>query len=192
MRQTTSVDAAEGRYDEAEEYARRALSIMKVQVGPRHPDLATTQVNLAMIVASGGKSFEAHRLLRSSLSIRRRAFGVESTMETLDSLASLERRMGDCVAEHATLRRLLRIERAVELPDPRWHAITMKRIGDSSRRCGALVRAAGEYESALPLIRANGGRGSLSALVSDYAIVLRQLNREADAVSLEREVLANN
>ena len=59
-----------GRYAEAEPLYRRSLAIREKQLGPDHPDVATSLNNLADLYRSMGRYAEAEPLYRRSLAIR--------------------------------------------------------------------------------------------------------------------------
>jgi tetratricopeptide (TPR) repeat protein len=57
---------------------RRALSINRSKLGPRHQETATVESNLANLLVGGGKWDEATRLSQHALSVFEQAFGKES------------------------------------------------------------------------------------------------------------------
>ena len=64
-----------GRYAEAEPLYRRSLEIREKQLGPDHPDVATSLNNLADLYRAMGRYAEAEPLYRRSLEVREKQLG---------------------------------------------------------------------------------------------------------------------
>ncbi len=81
----------QGRYSEAEPYAKEAVRLGKQEFGPSHPNTATTLNNLAALYHKQGLYAEAEPLYERSLAIRERAFGPEhpQVATSLNNLAVL-------------------------------------------------------------------------------------------------------
>ena len=108
-------------YGQAEEVAQKALEIAEQNVGPNHPDVATSLDSLAMMYKSQvDRHYEYHRstglesydkppeayfraeaFFKRSLAIREKAFGPDhlDVATSLDSLAMLYKCMGDHYCE---------------------------------------------------------------------------------------------
>jgi tetratricopeptide (TPR) repeat protein len=86
----------EGKLQVASELWSKVLAINETNLGPEHPDTATSLNNLAMLYRSLGRYGEAELLLRRSLAIREKALGPEhpDTATSLNNLASLHRSQG--------------------------------------------------------------------------------------------------
>ena len=66
---------AEGRYAEAEPFARKALELGQREFGPDHPTTGTLLNNLAALYQAQGRYAEAEPLYRRSLAITLKALG---------------------------------------------------------------------------------------------------------------------
>ncbi len=86
----------QGKYEQAEPLYQRALAIREQQVGPQHPDTASSLNNLAGLYANQGKYEQAEPLLKRALSICKRQLGVRhpNTVRMRGTYASLLRTMG--------------------------------------------------------------------------------------------------
>ena len=80
-----------GRYAEAEPLYRRSLEIREKQLGPDHPDVATSLNNLAVLYQAMGRYAEAEPLYRRSLEIREKQLGRDhpDVATSLNNLAVL-------------------------------------------------------------------------------------------------------
>jgi tetratricopeptide (TPR) repeat protein len=63
---------SQGRYREAEEYYKRALTLRKKILGEDHPDTLTSINNLAFLYQSQGRHREADPLYKEALLIKER------------------------------------------------------------------------------------------------------------------------
>ena len=61
--------ADKGRYDEAEELYKRALTGNEEKLGPKHPDTLRTVQNLAIVYADKGRYDETEKLSASHIII---------------------------------------------------------------------------------------------------------------------------
>ena len=66
---------AQGRYAEAEPFARKALELSKKEFGPDHPQTGALLNNVALLYEAQGCYAEAEPLIRRSLAIREKALG---------------------------------------------------------------------------------------------------------------------
>jgi tetratricopeptide (TPR) repeat protein len=64
-----------GRYDRAVKVARKALEVAEANVGPDHPNVATSLNNLAALYDTQGQYAQAEPLYQRSLAIREKALG---------------------------------------------------------------------------------------------------------------------
>lgn len=67
----------QGRYNDAIVIARKALEVIKKEVGPEHPDVATSLNKLAMLYYAQSKYEQAESLFKKALEIRDNALGPE-------------------------------------------------------------------------------------------------------------------
>jgi len=82
-----------GNYDRAVVVAKKALEVAEDNVGPGHPDVATSLNNLAMIYNAQGQYAQAEPLLKRALAIWEKALGADhpSVATGLENLAALYR-----------------------------------------------------------------------------------------------------
>jgi len=67
----------QGRYSEAEFYAKKALRLGTEEFGPNHPTTATFLNNLALLHQTQGRYAKAEPLYQRSLAIKEKALGPE-------------------------------------------------------------------------------------------------------------------
>jgi tetratricopeptide (TPR) repeat protein len=67
-----------GEYLPAELFYKRALSIREKELGPNHPDVATSLNNVALVCAKEGNNDEALKLYTRAWEIREKALGPNS------------------------------------------------------------------------------------------------------------------
>ncbi len=86
----------QGRYAEAETYARKATAIGDKAFGPDHPTSATLFNNLAVLYWAQDRYAEAEPLYQRSLAIWEKALGPEHTevAKGLENYAALLRKTG--------------------------------------------------------------------------------------------------
>src|SRR5260370_1130741 len=84
------------RYREAEPLLKRALAIREQQLGPQHPDTASSLNNLALLYRAQGKYEQAEPLLKRALAICEQQLGSEhpNTAIARENYISLLRAMG--------------------------------------------------------------------------------------------------
>ena len=82
-----------GQYGRAVVVAKKALEIAEKNVGPNHPDVATSLNNLALLYANQGEYTSAEPLYKRALTIREKALGPDhpSVAGSLNNLALLYR-----------------------------------------------------------------------------------------------------
>ena len=82
-----------GKYDRAVIVARKALEVAEKNVGPHHPDVATTLNNLAKLYDTQGQYAQAEPLYKRSLAIWEKALGPDhpDVATSLLNLAALYR-----------------------------------------------------------------------------------------------------
>ncbi len=86
----------QGRYAEAEPFARRALELAEREFGASHPTTTTTLHWLAVLYKAQGRYAEAEPLHKRSLAIREKALGPEHphVATSLENYANLLRATG--------------------------------------------------------------------------------------------------
>ena len=81
----------QGRYDQAVVAEKKALQVAEQNVGPDHPDVATSLNNLAVLYQVQGQYAQAEPLYKRSLAIREKALGPDhpDVAASVDNLALL-------------------------------------------------------------------------------------------------------
>jgi tetratricopeptide (TPR) repeat protein len=87
----------QGKYDRAVIVAEKALEVAEANVGPNHPDVATSLNNLAALYYTQGDYAKAEPLYKRSLAIREKALGPNHPVVaiSLNNLAVLYKTQGD-------------------------------------------------------------------------------------------------
>ncbi len=82
-----------GKYERAVVVARKALEVAEKNVGPHHPDVATSLNNLGLLYDTQGQYAQAEPLYKRSLAIREKALGPDHPLvgASLNNLAALYR-----------------------------------------------------------------------------------------------------
>ena len=82
-----------GKYYRAVEVAKKALEVARKNVGPDHPDVATSLNNLALLYYTQGRYAQAEPLYKRALAIREKALGPDhpDVANSLENLAALYR-----------------------------------------------------------------------------------------------------
>ncbi len=82
-----------GKYDRAELLAQKALEVAEQNVGPDHPDMATSLNNLALLYDTQGDYAKAEPLYKRALAIWEKALGPDhpNVATSLENLAALYR-----------------------------------------------------------------------------------------------------
>ncbi|MEL6327953.1 MAG: CHAT domain-containing protein, partial [Cyanobacteria bacterium J06626_23] len=126
----------QGNYREAEALLRQALDIYQQQLGQRHPDVATSLNNLAMLHHFQGRHGEAKRLLTQALNMRREQLGDRHPLVavSLGNLAVPYQAEGDIEAAIAHLQDSLTIQE--------WHLnLNLATLTDAQRQAYAATIA---------------------------------------------------
>ena len=86
-----------GKYDRAVVVAQKALQVAEQNVGPDHPDVATSLNNLALLYKTQRDYAKAEPLYKRSLAIREKALGPDhpSVATSLNNLALLYDTQGE-------------------------------------------------------------------------------------------------
>lgn len=105
----------QAKFSEAEQYYRRAISLLESAVGGRHPDLADVLHDLARIKCTFGEFVEGRQFLERAIVIRTELFGpadpqVITTKEELDSIPATG-------AEEAPVAKHLSVAKEIPVPE---------------------------------------------------------------------------
>jgi len=110
----------QGRYSEAEPYAKEALRLGTEEFGPNDPSTAALLNNLAELYQAQGRYAEAGSLYRRALAIKEKALGSEhpSVAASLENYAALRRETGrsDEAAKMEARAEAIRAKHAKENP----------------------------------------------------------------------------
>ncbi len=111
---------AQGRYAEAEPFARKALELSRKEFGPDHPHTGAFLNNLALLHQAQGRYAEAEPLYKRALAIDEKALGPEhpNVANSLENYAALLRDTGRTAeADKLEARaKAIRVKRAKEKP----------------------------------------------------------------------------
>jgi len=148
LNQTGYYLSARARYSEAEPLLQRALAISEQQLGPLHPDTATSLNNLASLYQQQGKFTEAEPLLQRALAITEQQLGPLhfATATSLNNLASLYQDQGRLAEAEPLLQRALDIAEQQLGP---LHPDTAQRLNNLA----SLYRLQGQLAEAEPLLQ---------------------------------------
>jgi len=136
------------RYEQAAPLLQRALAIREQQLGPQHPDTATSLNNLAGLYQAQGKYAEAEPLYQRALAICEQQLGPHhpDTATSLDNLAMLYQAQGKYAEAEPLYQRALAIREQQLGPH---HPDTATSLDNLAR----LYRAQGKYAEAEPLVQ---------------------------------------
>ncbi len=103
----------QGRYDHAIVVAKIALHVAVQEVGPNHPNVATSLNNLAELYRTQGKYAQAEPLYKRSLAIMEKALGPDhpDVATSLNNLAVLYHAQGHYAQAEPLYKRSLSIRR---------------------------------------------------------------------------------
>ncbi|MBD2212959.1 tetratricopeptide repeat protein [Nostoc linckia FACHB-104] len=151
----------QGKYSEALPLAERALAIREKLLTKKHPDVANSLNNLALLYSSQGSYAKAEGLYLRSLAIREKVLGQQhpDVANSLNNLALLYYSQGSYAkAEGLYFRSLAILEKVLGKEHPL--------VAQSLNNLAELYRLQGNYTKAEPL------------LVRSLAIVEKVLNKE--------------
>ena len=182
-----------GRYGEAVELAEEALALRRSLLGERHPDVATSLNNLALLYSAQGRYGEAEPLLEEALGLRRELLGerhpdVATSLNNLALLYSAQGRYGEAeplLEEALGLRRELLGERH---PDVASSLNNLALLYSDQGRYG---EAEPLYEEALGLTRELLGERhpDVASSLNNLALLYRDQGRYGEAERLYEEAL---
>jgi len=184
---------AAGRFDEAESFAKRALTHGEAEFGTEHPSFAVLLNNLATLYRAQGQLAEAEPLFRRALAIKEKTLPPDdpSVAATLNNLAALLRDQGR-LAEAEPLYR-----RSLALIDPdKGGDITLQ--AKSLSNLAELLLASNRAAKAEPLIRkaleltetAYGNEHPQYATrLSVFGSFYRQTGKPEKAIALQKQAL---
>jgi tetratricopeptide (TPR) repeat protein len=136
-----------GDYRAARAYFEHALAIREKQLGPEHPETATSLNNLAWLLKAQGELGEARPLLERALAICEKQLGPEhpETAASLNNLAWLLKAQGELGEARPLLERALAICEKQLGPEHPDTALGLNNLA-------SLLKAQGEFGEARPLL----------------------------------------
>jgi tetratricopeptide (TPR) repeat protein len=179
------------RYSEAEPLYQQALSIREQQLGPDHPNTATTLNNLAVLYRSQGKYEQAEPLYVRALRIREEQLGPAhpDIAQSLNNLASLYKSQGKYEqAEPLYIRALCICEEQLGASHP-YTATSLNNLAELYRNQGKYSEAEPLYRRALAILLQSLGSQHPNTRRGrrNYAALLRAMNRNEEAKQIEEQ-----
>ena len=170
-----------GKYDRAVVLAQQALQVAKQDVGPDHPDVATSLNNLAMLYATQGDYSRAEPLYKRSLAIWEKALGPNhpDVAQSLNNLAQLYLDQGDYARAEPLYKRSLAIWEKVFGPNHPSVATALENLAKLYQAQGNHAKAKPFFKRALAIREKKPG--------SNYTDVTNSL-KNSEAPYIERGV----
>jgi tetratricopeptide (TPR) repeat protein len=183
----------EGRIAEAEKHMTAALKIAE-GFGPTDPRLATSLNSLGVLYGAGGKFEQCEPLFRRALEITEKISGPDSPQvaASINNLAAFYRGQGKLAEAEAQYKRALAIqEKAMGAGDPAV-AAALNNLAIVYQTEGKFELAEPAYKRALDILtKAHGAEHpSVAGLLINYASLLRNMNREPEAMTMEARAQA--
>ncbi|MBG0566065.1 tetratricopeptide repeat protein [Actinoplanes aureus] len=161
-----------GRFDDAEVYYRRALTVLSDAYGPDDPRLAGLFHNLAGLAHSRGRAADGEPYARRSLELNRAAFPADHPVVVADEahLAALLQEQGRFAEAEPLLRRAVDYFAARYGDDHYEVVVNLHNLAAVTAASGALARAEGLYRRAL-----DGKRRTLGPAHPEVGLTLNNL-----------------
>lgn len=183
-----------GEYDTADAMLRRGLALRRELYGPRHPDVADSMQNLAVLAWMRGRHDRAERLLREVLDQRLEFRGPNSleVAQVRNDLAAVLRQQGKLAESEALYRQAIAVRRA-QLGDHHPDVVS------SRNNLAVLLGDLGRFDAAEALYRQvlDSRRKTLGPIhpqiantLANLAELLRGQQRFDEAETLVRKALA--
>ncbi len=178
----------QGDYTAAAPLYERALAIQEKALGPDHPNLASTLNNLANLRKAQKDGEAALALFRRTLAIREKALGPNDpdVAWSIGDLGVLLRDRGDYARAEPQFRRALAIfQHGKQGYGVAW---TLNDLGILYRRRRDFGAAENYFQRAVAAFEQSVGEShpDLAGCLDNYAALLREMGRAAEAEPLER------
>jgi tetratricopeptide (TPR) repeat protein len=182
--------AQDGQFDSALVIYERLRPLQRDVWGDAHPRTAQSLLNLGALNSQLGRYEEARTYLRESLEIETARFGPENLQVTssLINLAIVNSNLGELEEAEALFSRAAGIRRATIGADNPRFASALLGVANMRRQLGRWQGSADAYAEALDVLRSSGDVPP--PVLKDYAEVLRQLGRDAEAAVVDEELAA--
>jgi eukaryotic-like serine/threonine-protein kinase len=180
--------AALRRFDSASVIFEEVLPLQREVYGPENAQTVQTIANLGSMLADMGRLDEAEPYLLEALELRTRIFGEEELPITtvLNNLARLRHQQGDLAEAEALWVRATEIRQSRLGPDHPAAVSTLLGVANMRRLQDDWPGAAEAFSEAIGHLRRSGPVHP--QILTDYALVLRELGRVGEAEALEAEV----
>ena len=183
-----------GEYDEALPLAKRALAIREKALGPDHPQVATSLVNLALLYDKKGDYAQAESLYQRALMIYEKALGPDHpyVATSLSNLAGLYDKKGDYAKAEPLYQRALAIDEKAFGPNHPDVATDLNNLALLYNNKGDYAKAEPLYKRALAIVeKLPGPIHSLVAItLNNLAELYRTKSDYAKAEPLYQRALA--
>jgi len=184
----------QGRHAQAEQLAKRALTVDEMTFGAEHPHTASSLASLAWIEFDQGKYLEAERLYRRTLTIREKALGPNhpDVAQGLNNLAAIfikQRKYAE--AEQFAKRSLAIVEKALG-PEHPGIAANLTTLAEVELARGRPREAEILFNRSLSLTEKSLGpeNPAVAVVLMKYADFLRKIDRSAQGAALEARARA--
>ena len=177
----------QGRYAEAEPYAKEALRLGTKEFGPDHPTTATLLDNLAALYRAQGKYAKAEPLERRALAIWEEARGQLSELDEAYNQYGALFQQGAYSAADAYAKEALRLATKEFGPDHQTTATFVNNLALLRKKQGKYVEAEALYQRALATWKKALGdeHPNVATGLENYAVLLRKVGRGDQAESME-------
>ena len=176
------------RYDEAEPLLLRSLAIREEMLGLEHPQVSTTLNALGTLYQSLGRLDEAERLLLRSLAVRETASGPDDPRVGVikHNLGDVYLARGELETAERLLLEALAIWNRKLKPSHIYYSYGDWKLANVYREQGRYREAIAAYDKAYgTLVQTRGNEDAdVIRLATDYARLLRMLDRHAEADAL--------
>lgn len=167
----------------------RFLEIRAEELSPGDPDVPKFLNNFAWLYYIQGQTAEARPLFEEALAIRESRFGPEhpELALALSNLAMVAMNAGEYAEANASLERAMRILQRSSRPDPATEAkvllnlATLYSLQHRSAEAEPFLKRALEIANTAEPARLLAGQ-----IASHYAVLLKQLNRKAEAKQMAK------
>ncbi len=184
----------QSKYDEAEQYMRRALAIAERVLGPEDRNTLDVVNNLGLLLFVRGRIEDCEGFLRRALEGQRKIAGNEhqSTLDAMTNLATVLQSLGRYAEAEALARESLDTRRRVFGPKHPGTAVAVNNLGTLLAAQNKLAEAEPFYRESYELSRGILGEDHADTLtgLANIAGLLRDLSKTAEAESMHRRALA--
>ncbi len=185
---------AQGKFAEAEAFARKAVELSEAEFGAHHPSYAVMVYNLAELYRSQGRTGEAEPLHIRALAIREKSLGPEhpNVAQSLNGLALLYHDQGRYAEAEPLQKRAVAINEKALGPDHPSVATGLNNLAELYRYQGRHSEAEPLYKRALVIDEKALGPEHLHIAVSlnNLALLYDSQGRTSEAEPLLKRALA--